>query len=368
MMKLRFSLAVYLVGLAVTLLPQVHANALNNPPWRWNPNVWRISMAGNYVHTNQNYDIEAGNFVELPSGNYLETYEFFPRARYNFSRSFSLYAGLNGSDVTTQTGGRLRKKSSVNEVVLGADALLYKGWAHLIASVEGGYPIFQIDTLTNDPLSSDGVWYAQGQLFLYRPWGLINSYAQLGFRGRGEGVAQLFLYEFGLELPFSRNFLIGTGVGGASTAVKDELTSTERTTVTSRVNGGSHYYYAHDPEWIEWQAWAGFSPVKSWQVKGGYAQTFNGRNAAQYGKVFLSLSFDFDPQPDRGSFDRYEKSQSNSRPRKAKKSNKRNSFEPDVDKIDDELFEEDNEPFMRKSGADDLDKAELQLEKNTRPR
>ena len=365
MTKLRF----YLLTLAMILLPQLHANALNNPPWRWNPNVWRISLAGNYVHTNQNYDTEAGNFVELPQGNYLETYEFLPRARYNFSRSFSVYSGLNGADVTTQTGGRIRKKSAVNEVVLGTDILVYRGWAHLIASFEGGYPIFKIDTQTSDPLTSDGVWYAQGQLFLYRPWGFLNSYAQLGFRGRGEGLAQLLLYEFGLELPFSRNFLVGTGVGGASTIIKDELSSTERSTVTSRVNGGSHYYYAHDPEWIEWQAWVGFSPVKAWQVKGGYAQTFNGRNGAQYPKIFLSLSFDFDPKPDRGSFDQYETKGSNPKRRKKPRSpKKRDSFEPDIDQIDEELFEDENEPFQRKSSWDDLDSAESVLEKNTLPR
>lgn len=366
-MKTRFYLLSFFVFLAVTILPQPHANALNNPPWRWNPHVWRITMAGNYVHTNQNYDAQAGNFVQLPAGNYLETYEFFPRARYNFSRFFSVYGGLNGADVTTQTGGRIRKKSAVNEVVLGTDILLYKGWAHLIASFEGGYPIFTIDTQTNDPLTSDGVWYAQGHLFLYRPWGFLNSYGQLGFRGRGEGLSQLLLYEFGLELPFSQSFLLGTGVGGGSTIVKDELTSIERTTVTSRVNGGSHYYYAHDPEWIEWQAWAGFSPVKAWQVKGGYAQTFNGRNGAQYPKIFLSLSFDFDPHPDRGSFDQYEPRRASSPSKRSKRKKKNNAFEPDVEQIDDELFEDENEPFQRKSGNDDLDKAERMLEKNTRP-
>src|SRR5690606_30676803 len=117
------------------------------------------------------------NYVQLPAGNFLEVYEFFPRVRHNFSSAFSFYTGINGADVSSQTGGKLRRKSAVNEVVIGSDILLYKGWAHVVATVEGGYPIFEVDAQTNEPLTSDGVWYAQGQLFLYRPWGFINSYA-----------------------------------------------------------------------------------------------------------------------------------------------------------------------------------------------
>lgn len=290
--------------------------------------------------TDSNYDSSRGSFEKLPNGNSFEVLEFGLRARYNANRRLSFYGGADVVNATSKDATLVRSNSALANVQAGADFLLLQTRSiRLIAEGEGLFSTDPIDIDTTNALTNDGVHHLRASLFAFVPFRWFNTYAHGGLKYRDEGLASLFVWGAGVEKPFRRQFLLGVGVEGFETVIGDELAQTSRSVVTERVNAGSQTFYTHDPALIEARAWAGWSPMNAWQFRLGYGQSLNGVRSAVGKTVFLNLSFNFDPKPDRESF-QYHRVQRNAIRKKSRKAIE--DFRVDPEKTDPALFDPDD--------------------------
>ncbi len=330
-----FLLRVSAILIAVAAAPTARA-AVEPPPWKWKAGHWRVTTQAARFSTGANYDDARGSFSRLPGDNSFAVTGLGLRARYNPSPRLSFYGGGDVAFATAKDAALERSNSAVTGVAAGVDYVLWQNWVRLVAEGEAFYSADQIDVDTTDALTNDGVHHLRATLFAFKPFKWLNAYAHVGLKARDEGLAALLPWGVGLEKPFRRRYLFGAGIEGHETLMSDELPQATRGAVTSRANAGSHAFYAWNPAVIEGRAWAGWSPVNAWQFRVGYGRTFNGVRAAAGQTVFLNLSYNFDPKPDRESF-QYHRVRREVIRKKSRKAIE--DFKPDPDKARPELFD-----------------------------
>ncbi len=324
---------------------------LENPPWKWRDGFVRISTEGWYYSSTANYDSIRGTFNRLPNGNNFSTYESNLKVRYNFSDNVSLYSSAGFASVTATNPATQKSNSAITDVRAGLDYLLWSHWFRAIAELEASFPTDKIDINTKRALTNDGVAYLRSSLFLYKPIAWFNNYIHIGVKVPDEGLAKLFLWGVGTELPFASKFLIGLGLDGYETLVGDELNRSSREAVTDRVDSGSHRFFAYNPAEISARTWIGFAPQRPLQLRVGYDQSINGQNAASGQTIFLSLSYNFEPKPSLEGFSTYyyQRDKIKSKSKKAIE-----KFDVQPEKEDKELFDPEDsfEPLDREPIGD----------------
>ena len=301
------SLAASLIA-AVGGMPSIaYASLTEPPPWRWDKGLWRLSLQTSYFFTEANYETR-GIVDRLPGDNSYRLAALGARARYHLLQKVSVYFGGGFAQALSQDPTLEREKTAFTDAVFGADWLLAReanGVADLVAELEGSFAIDQIDVDTTDALTNDGVNFLKALLFAHKSFPWFNIQGHVGGKFRAEGLASLLLWGVGAEKPLGKRYLLGAGVEGYETLGGDEVSEADRKTLTDRVNAGSFAFYSFDPALIEARAWAGWNPINAGQLRVGYGRTFNGVRSAAGQTVFLQLSYDFNPQPDRDSFDYY---------------------------------------------------------------
>jgi hypothetical protein len=298
----------HLLLLLTLLLPVTNCFArtlVDTPPWHWREDDWQISLNSDYVTTTANYSDSGGAYQGLLNGGSFTAYEFRPKFRYNWTHALSMYFGVDGASAIERSSISNSSNSHLNDLYLGFDAILWRRGVVVLAEGEAAATTNPISTTSNTVLTSDEVNFMRGDLYIYRPFHLANPFAHGGFEYRDGGLSSLYFYGLGIERPFASQYLVGIGVEGEGTAIADRGQVINRTEINDHNDASSHLFYAYNPVDVDFRAWLGWSPVAEWQIKIGYAQSFNGTRAAVTQTGFLKLQYDFDRHPDRGSFATY---------------------------------------------------------------
>ena len=309
------------------------------PPWKWRAHYWRLSMMTDYFSTNANLD-SAGSttFNKLPSGNKLQAVELRPHIRYNTSERSSFYCGAGLANLSTTTGVFQRNNSSATDAYVGYDYALISQNLRLVTELEASYSLAPLDNSTVDALVSDGANFLRGQFFLFRPFHFANPFAQVGLKYRDQGLSQQLLFGLGVEKPFGQSFLVGAELSGEQPLLSDTKTEGYRNLVSDRVMGGSRYYDAFNPSFLEAQGWVGFKPDPLWQIKVGVSQTLQGLRSAYGQTYFFSLSINLDPRADPEGFTHYRESRASAQKRGQKDLIQ---FEPQPEDVDQKIFQDE---------------------------
>lgn len=346
--QLRLSVA---IGLTV-FGSLTQAAAPESPPMRWGAGSYAFSSTAEYFMSQANYDSQRGSYQRLTGDNNLSSFESSVIGRYGFTSRFSIFGGLNYSylravdSVTDKTNGGI---SSLNA---GINAILWKGWLHLIPEISGGFPLAKTQPQQTAPLIGDGVAYGDLGLHIFKPTKWFTWIGYGGIHLPAEGLAKRWFYKAGLEIPMGRSFAIGGGINGYETAVNDALTAVERQKTTTSANAGSLRYYSFDPALMEGRIWLSLKPDDNMEVRAGYAKTIDGVRSAEGQSAFIALAFISDQGriTSRAAYRREKERQ--------KRDEALREFENEVEKnINSDEFEADDA-----SGGDSLDAAEDRLD------
>jgi hypothetical protein len=309
------------------------------PPWKWRADYWRISLMSDYFNSNSNLDSTGTNtFNRLPVDNKIQVFEFRPHIRYNFTDRSSFYFGGGLANVTSNTGIFQRNNSNLTDGFIGFDYVLIGQKIRLLTELEASYSVTPLDNNAIDTILSDGANFFRGQFFLFRPFSFANPYAHVGLKYRDQGLAQLLLYGGGIEKPFGQSFLIGAGVEGEQPLISDTKSEAYRNLLTDRVSGGSRYFDAYNPSFLEGRGWVGFKPDPLWQIKVGASQTLSGTRSAYGQTFFFSLSINLDPRADPEGFTHFRESRSSAQKRGQKDVIQ---FEPQPENVNPQLFQDE---------------------------
>ncbi len=332
------TISVFLFGVGVALSANAVAPS-ETPPGSWRGDFWRMSVFTDYYSSNSNLSSSGTRtFSTLPPGNKVQVYAVRPKLRYNFSEKSSLYFGGNIVNTSSVTGSVQRNNSGLGEAFVGMNYILSGQFSRLVGELEADYAATPYSATANDALLSDGANSIRAQFYFFRPYSFGNPFVHLGAQYRDQGYSQLILYGGGFEKPLGKSFLIGTGFEGELSFLSDTNSSIYRSALTDQVMGGSHYFAAYNPSFIDARIWAGYKPEPGWQFKLGYAQSFLGTNASYGQSFFLSFSLNFDPRADDEGFAQFRQSKSSAR-RKGQKD--LNDFEPEKNNINPELYKDE---------------------------
>lgn len=248
-----------------------------------------------YFKTKANYDIDGGGFDSLANNNSFQIFMVKNRLGYNVADNWQLITGLDfayslSSDVTAD-----RSNSGPSDVVLGFNARFPFGRLILNPDALLSYPLQTVTDSIDDSLITEGaILTAAGLGINYSFWKLyLNSY--IGYLGRDEGRSSQLKLLLELEWKIKRLYF-GAGIESLSTLTEDEFTDnpTQRTNITTRVNGGSLYYYGVNPELIEGKVWGKYKFSSSSSAVVGVKGTIDGKNSAQgfgvYARVELTYA------------------------------------------------------------------------------
>lgn len=309
------------------------------PPWKWRADYWRISLMSDVFNSNSNLDSAGTNtFNRLPGDNKVQVFEFRPHIRYNLTDRSSFYFGAGFANVTSTTGIFQKNNSNLTDGLVGFDYVLIGQKIRLLSELEASYSALSLDNNTADALLSDGANFFRAQFFLFRPFSFANPYAHVGLKYRDQGLAQLLLFGGGVEKPFGESFLVGAGVEGEQPLISDTKTEAYRNLLSDRVMGGSRYFDAYNPSFLEGKAWLGFKPDPLWQIKVGASQTLTGTRSAYGQTYFFSLSINLDPRADPEGFTHYRESRSSAQKRGQKELIQ---FEPQPEDVNPKLFKDE---------------------------
>jgi hypothetical protein len=264
--------------------------AYEPPPLSWIQDSWGTSMTGEYFSTNTNYDQTRGSFTRLVGNNTLTNFTSHVRGRYGLTTSTALFTGFGFAQTNVKDALGERAGSSITDLTIGADFILWRRWFKAIVEAQGGYPIDAVDRQQKKPLTSDGVPFGRIGLFVYKPFRQFRLTGYAGVDYPTEGLSKKFLYQIYGEIPV-RQFLIGGGVNGYEAFLADSLSQAERQATPIVANAQSLRFYAFEPALLEARGWVGFRPSKSWSIRAGYAKTLNGLRTAEGQSFIFSLAF-----------------------------------------------------------------------------
>lgn len=328
----------------------------------WMTDSWGTSLTGEYFSSNTNYDQKRGSFTRLVGNNSFSNFTSHVRSRYGLTNSTALFAGFGFAQTNVQDALGERSGSSLTDLSLGADFILWRRWIKAIVEAQGGYPIDYVDRMQKKPLTSDGVPFGRLGIFVYKPFRHFRLTGYVGFDYPTEGLSKKMLYQVYGEIPV-RKFLIGGGINGYEAVMSDSLSQAERQATPIVTSAQSLRYYAFEPALLEARGWVGFKPSKHWSVRAGYAKTINGLRTAEGQSFLFSLAFNakdlFGPSVETLEED-------------ARSMSPDQGFVSDVEKTDQSLFQEEPPPPPPKPKrvtpktpppADSLDQTEKLLER-----
>jgi hypothetical protein len=261
------------------------------PPWKWAQGSIGASLVTDYFTSSANYDNARGSYQRLIGDNNVASWSTEVRARYGIREWFSPYVGVGFANTNVVDVATERSNSAVSDVHAGADFRIQTRWIRIFPQIEGSFPTDKTNPSQTTPLTSDGVPWLRASVFFQKPMRYLAIYAHGGVRIPGEGLAKLLLYGAGAEVPLGDLFVIGGGIEGFETVMKDSLTQAERERTSNLSLGGSHMFWSYNPALIEGRIWARFRPDPRVWVRAGYAKTIDGIRTAEGQSFNLTLSF-----------------------------------------------------------------------------
>jgi hypothetical protein len=280
--------------LAASLLSAPHARALTvpeTPPSAWNKGSFGVQTNSEYFFSHANYAESRGSFDKLVNDNKWTSFENRLKLRFGLTNWVSLYAGLGATASTATNLGVTKNNSGVNEVYAGVDFLLARRWWRVVPELEASYPADETTRLQTNPLTSDGVPYANLGVFLFKPYRYLRFEGYLGFHIPGEQLASRFMYNLGTEVAMFGAFTVGAAVQGYESVLADGTSNNERKLTQATADATSERFWAYNPALLEAKAWIGLRFDRSFGVRLGYAKTLNGVRTAEGQSVLLALYY-----------------------------------------------------------------------------
>jgi hypothetical protein len=285
----------YITAVPVTLIICGSVNsasaAVQPPPWRWVKDTAGASLTSEYFSSTANYGDTRGGFLRLGGDNSITTWESELRARYAIKEWASPYIGFGFGSTSAVFPTTEKSNAGLTDIHLGADFRIQYSWIRVFPQIEVSYPVMATDPLQTLPLTSEGVPWMRASVFLQKPLRYFAPYIHGGIKIPGEGLAKLFLYGAGAEVPVGDHFVLGGGIEGEESLIGDNLTAAERDVLTTASMSGSHRYWVYNPALLEARAWVRFRPDPRVWIRAGYAKTLNGIRAAEGQSIFFSLTF-----------------------------------------------------------------------------
>ncbi len=250
-------------------------------PASMKPGSYRVGTDFRYFSSKANYKSGGGTSKELANGSSFMHIHNGYFGEYAVSRPLRVRGGLDLGFTRSEDGTTTRDNSGLKDIQLGAqyDVLSSRRFA-LTPDAEFVYPIFRVESGTDDSLIGEGAMELQGGTWAIAKFSSINLVSFLGMRYRDEGRSFILPYRLGAQYRSSSFSWLGE-LRGFRTFTDDSKSNnrSERESVTTRVNGGSLYFYSVNPELMELATQAGFG-FGEWQVVAELAWSINGASYA----------------------------------------------------------------------------------------
>jgi len=329
--RLLFQLFIYFVAHASL------AAATNSSPPVASGHIWKFSWQTDFFSSNQNYQNNKTEYLELANGGKLSTANSRISLQTPWLKNgLNLYAGANIDYAKSTLANVDRENSTVSEVFLG-----FKFWfdtkkTKMVSNVELVASLNKINENSDDVISSEGVHHLNLGTWIFREFGIFKPFAYLGVDLLSEGRAWFYDLKFGNEFFF--NPLYFNLAARLSETIKDDdeiNQSANRFAPIDRVNGGSFKYYSINPMELAAEATFGYRTHDFIDISLSYSSQLQGLRTAKGDTVSLAIRIEFgDDLVTQNVIDRRQKS--NSRSKKKVK-----SFRPALDEDEQKLLEDD---------------------------
>lgn len=247
-----------------------------------------------YYTSTANYN-NSGSSFDLTSGSSYQLVQTPAGARYVLTDKWALSTDLMISTATSKNLGTTRGNSTLTEIHLGTDMLLYQGAGDLIGIVNGIYSFETINTGQDNAMNAEGVTQVKGLVSFQQNREFILWYVQGGYNYRASGRSGQFLWNLGTGMNWTK-FSLGAELGGLQTVMNDEDTNREsaRYNLIQQVNAGSYRFYSVNPSMVDFRLWSEFKMGQASVIGVGASQSVYGLNYSKGLTVsaYLTLGFD----------------------------------------------------------------------------
>ncbi len=257
--------------------------------------TWDIQAETQYFYSEANYKSSGTSMEKLASGSHYSLLDFTFETRYVPQRNWSLFASGNVGNSESQNSVSARKNSTFNEMVLGADRLVYADAFQIIPEVGLLIPFDKIDRKADSSLNSEGVLQVWARATVQKEFFNVRVYGWLGVEYRDDGRSHLMPWGAGLQYKIPR-WRFGAELFGSQSISDDVDTKdpTQRNAYLNTVNAGTLKFYSVNPSSVDSLGYVTylFTPKWSAQINGG--TTLAGANSAAGFHVGAFVRFTFD--------------------------------------------------------------------------
>jgi len=257
------------------------------------PGVLQFWNSLEYYMSNANYDPSGGSFDKLPNGGSYKLIDWKLASRYYFSKELSMWGGFGLANAKSTSKTFDRNNTSLTELFLGSHYRFRYGEWRIIPEFQFLFPMNRVKAGTDSVMTGEGAMVAEPAVWATYKWGPFTPFFRAGIRYQDEGRALLAPWMLGLDWEI-KTVTIGADVGGYETLKDDQNvnTPTVRNAITTRVNGGSHHFYAINPSILEAQVYAEGFLTKSLFIRFGVNKSINGKNTAEGISGFFHLGWE----------------------------------------------------------------------------
>jgi hypothetical protein len=355
-----FSPTLYAIAFTALILATPSAaravRAYEPPPPGWVADTYRFSGHFDYFTSKANYEQDRGGYHRLIGDSNIAIMDTKLRARYAVSNKVSIFTGIGYANVKAIDPLKEKTNSQLTDLNAGVSYSVLTKWMRLVPELQAGLPLDASSATQDKPMTSDGVFYGRIGVFGFKPMKYLRLQGYAGFHWPSV-LSKRFLYEITGEVPLGSKFLVGGGMNGHETWLGDGEAETLRRSAALRANAGSFRYYSYNPSLTELRAWAGWIVDRQFIVRAGLAKTINGIRSAEGQSFLISAIFGT-------SAPTVNESRAPKRRDLIIDENEAKSFEADVEKVDQGLFE--IEQGRKSTGEGNLDDTEQMLENRGR--
>lgn len=327
-------------------------------PVIFRPKSNRAIFDAKLFSSEDNFDSVDGTFEKLGPNKYFNVNTYRLEWNYVATSRKAYKLGLTASQGESSDGVSLRKNSVLTNAFLGMQYFLLTNPMKIKPELMVFYSNTPIDPNGDDIILSEGVLEVKFGTWLQKKALSLDNYIYLGADYRADGRASLAEYAIGTKIDFD-GLALGGEAFGYQSITDDELTNTpsQRTAVTSRVNGGSLKYYSINPNLLSAKAYVEAQISEALALKGEYTFDLQGKNSAKGDTIGVLVVWDFNSV--QGEFTKTRRKEVNNDDLK--------KFNIESTEYNERLFQEDSpKPFRRKKEKTDeeiLNEAEKHLDK-----
>lgn len=257
------------------------------------PGVVQVWNSLEYYMTNANYDTSGGSFEKLPNGGSYKLLDWKFASRYYFTKELSAWGGFGLANAKSTSNTFDRNNTSLTDLSFGSQYRFRFGETRVIPEFIFLYPMNRIKADTDNVMTGEGAMVVEPAVWATYKWGPFTPFARAGIRYQDEGRALLLPWTAGLDWQI-KTITVGLDVGGYNILKDDKNVNTPhiRDTVTTRVNGGSHKFYAVNPALLEVQTYAEGFITQSLFIRFGISKSINGKNTSEGMSGFFHLGWE----------------------------------------------------------------------------